>query len=248
MNALGEPASVLVLGGTSDLAIATVERLLRRGTRRVVLAGRDEARLSEVADRFRSRATVETLVFDARDHERHDELMDKAFAQDIDVVLLAFGVLGDQEAVEADPSLAIKVAETNYVAAVSAGLRVAQRFRAQGHGTLVVLSSVAGERARRANFVYGSSKAGLDAFSQGLSDALHPIGCRVMVVRPGFVTTRMTEGKEPAPFATTPAKVADAIARGLARGSETVWVPPVLRLIMIVLRHLPRAVFRRIPG
>lgn len=248
VNAFGEPASVLVLGGTSEIAVATVERLVARGTRRVVLAGRDEERLVAVGERFRPRAAVETVRFDAAEPATHAEALDKAFAEDVDLVLLAFGLLGDQEAVEADPERAVELATVNYVGAVSAGLHVAQRFRRQGAGTLVVLSSVAGERARRANFVYGSTKAGLDAFAQGLGDALHPLGCRVMIVRPGFVATKMTAGREAAPFATTPEAVADAVLRGLARGSEVVWVPPVLRLVMAVVRHLPRAIFRRIPA
>jgi decaprenylphospho-beta-D-erythro-pentofuranosid-2-ulose 2-reductase len=111
----------------------------------------------------------------------------------------------------------------------------------------VVLSSVAGERARRSNFIYGSSKAGLDAFAQGLGDALHGTGVHVMVVRPGFVRTKMTAGRAEGPMATTPEAVATAIEVGLRRRSETVWVPGALRLVMAALRHVPRAVFRRLP-
>jgi decaprenylphospho-beta-D-erythro-pentofuranosid-2-ulose 2-reductase len=111
----------------------------------------------------------------------------------------------------------------------------------------VVLSSAAGERVRRADFIYGSSKAGLDAFAQGLGDALYGTGVHVMVVRPGFVRTRMTAGLPPAPLATTPEAVATAIELGLRRRSETVWVPGTLRLVMSALRHAPRALFRRLP-
>ena len=247
MNALGEPASVLVLGGTSDLAIAIVDRLVERGARRVTLAARNRSAAQQVAARWHDRAEVTCVSFDARATDSHARILDAAFASDVDLVLLAFGVLGDQRAAEADPALAVDVARTNYVGAVSVGLHVAQRFRAQGHGTLVVLSSVAGERARRANFVYGSSKAGLDAFSQGLGDALHGSGCSVMVVRPGFVTTRMTHGMDPAPLSTDAEGVADAVMRGLQRGSEVVYAPPILRLMMALLRHLPRALFRLLP-
>ena len=112
------------------------------------------------------------------------------------------------------------------------------------HGTLVVLSSVAAERARKTNFVYGSSKAGLDAFAQGLGDALIGSGARVMVVRPGFVHTRMTEGMDPQPFSTTPEAVAASIVRGLERSDEVVWSPGILRYVFAVMRHLPRGIWR----
>jgi decaprenylphospho-beta-D-erythro-pentofuranosid-2-ulose 2-reductase len=130
---------------------------------------------------------------------------------------------------------------------VVAGLAAAKHLKAQGHGTMVALSSVAGERVRRANFVYGSTKAGMDGFFQGLGDSLVGSGVRVMIVRPGFVIGRMTQGMEPAPLATDPGGVADAIVRGLARGDSVVYVPPALRQVFRVFRHLPRAVWRRMP-
>jgi decaprenylphospho-beta-D-erythro-pentofuranosid-2-ulose 2-reductase len=136
--------------------------------------------------------------------------------------------------------------QANYVGAVSSGLAAAQRLKAQGHGTIVVLSSVAGERVRAANFVYGSSKAGLDAFAQGLGDALLGTGVQVLVVRPGFVHTKMTAGMDAAPFSTSPEAVADAIAAGLATGKETIWVPPILRVVFGGFRHLPRLAWRRV--
>jgi len=171
------------------------------------------------------------------------------FAQygDFDVVIVAFGVLGDQTKAENDAAAALDIVQTNYTGAVSIGVPLAQRMREQGHGTLVLLSSVAGERARRSNFIYGSSKAGVDAFYQGLGDSLVGSGARVMIVRPGFVHTKMTEGMDSAPLSTTPEAVADAIVHGLARGREVVWVPSTLRFVMSGLRHLPRAVFRRLP-
>jgi len=129
---------------------------------------------------------------------------------------------------------------------VSVTVPIVQRLVAQGHGAIVLLSSVAGERARKSNFVYGSSKAGIDAYYQGLADSLAGTGVQVLVVRPGFVVSKMTEGMSPAPLSTTPEAVAAAIARGLERGSTTVWVPPVMRLVMAGLRHLPRPVFRRL--
>ncbi|MER5833225.1 decaprenylphospho-beta-D-erythro-pentofuranosid-2-ulose 2-reductase [Streptomyces sp. NPDC002130] len=248
-DAFGLPQSLLVLGGTSEIALATARRLIARRTRTVWLAGRPSPALEEAAGQLRGLgADVHTVAFDALGPASHEAVLGKVFAEgDVDMVLLAFGLLGDQARDEREPEAAVRVAQTNYTGAVSAGLVCARSLQSQGHGSLVVMSSVAGERARRANFIYGSSKAGLDAFAQGLGDALHGTGVHVMVVRPGFVRTRMTAGLPEAPLATTPEAVASAVELGLRRRSETVWVPGTLRVVMAALRHLPRGVFRRLP-
>ena len=251
-DALGEVSSALVFGGSSEIALATVRRMAGRRLRTVVLAVRRPDALDEAAAGLRAAGatTVEAVAFDATDPaEAHERVVAEAFDRhgDIDLVLVAAGVLGDQARLERDPAAARATVETNFSGLVSATLAAANRLRAQGHGTIVVLSSVAGERARRSNFVYGASKAGLDAFAQGLGDALAPAGVRVVVVRPGFVHTRMTAGLAAAPLATTPDKVADAVVAAVARGSHTVWAPAPLRLVMAILRHLPRPIFRRLP-
>ncbi|MFE1962801.1 decaprenylphospho-beta-D-erythro-pentofuranosid-2-ulose 2-reductase [Streptomyces sp. NPDC059479] len=256
-DAFGIPQSLLVLGGTSEIGLATARRLIARRTRTVRLAGRPSAALDTEADRLRALgADVRTVAFDALDTASHPEVLGKVFAEgDIDMVLLAFGILGDQAHDEADPPAAVRVAQTNYTGALSAGLVCAGALQTQGHGSLVVLSSAAGERARRVNFIYGSSKAGLDAFAQGLGDAMQGTGVQVMTVRPGFVRSRKTAGPGDTPLdsalattmATTPEAVATAIELGLRRRSETVWVPGSARVVMSALRHLPRPVFRRLP-
>ncbi|MEU6350063.1 decaprenylphospho-beta-D-erythro-pentofuranosid-2-ulose 2-reductase [Streptomyces sp. NPDC047072] len=248
-DAFGLPRSLLVLGGTSEIALATARRLVARRARTVWLAGRPSPALDAAASHLRVLgAEVHTVAFDALDPESHEAVLGKVFAEgDIDMVLLAFGILGDQAHDEREPVAAVRVAQTNYTGAVSAGLVSARALQAQGHGSLVVLSSVAGERARRADFIYGSSKAGLDVFAQGLGDALHGTGVHVMVVRPGFVRSKMTAGLPEAPLTTTPEAVATAIELGLRRRSETVWVPGALRAVMSALRHVPRGVFRRLP-
>lgn len=246
-DALGSPQSALVLGGTSEIALATVRRLVDARCEKVVLAVRDPATAEAPAAELRARgAEVEIVGFDALDTASHTKVIGDVFdgPTDIDLVLLAFGVLGDQATFDADPEAAADAARINYVGAVSSGLVVASHLRTQGHGTLVVLSSVAAERPRRSNYVYGSTKAGLDAFAQGLGDALIGTGARVMVVRPGFVHTRMTAGMEAQPFSTTPDVVAAQITRGLERGSDTVWAPPIVRWMFVVLRHLPRRLWR----
>ncbi|WP_328719786.1 decaprenylphospho-beta-D-erythro-pentofuranosid-2-ulose 2-reductase [Streptomyces sp. NBC_00247] len=249
-DAFGAPQSLLVLGGTSRIGLATARRLIALRTRTVRLAGRPSAALETAADELRGLgAEVSTVEFDALDPESHASGLGKVFAEgDVDAVLLAFGVVGDQARDEEDPAAAALVARTNYVGAVSAGLVCAGALQAQGHGSLVVLSSVAAERARREDFIYGSSKAGVDAFAQGLGDALYGTGVQVLVVRPGFVRTVPAAGVRESPLDTTPEEVADAIVAGLRRGAETVWVPGGLRVVMSALRHVPRPLFRRLPA
>jgi decaprenylphospho-beta-D-erythro-pentofuranosid-2-ulose 2-reductase len=250
-DALGLPQSVLVLGGTSEIGVTAAAALAERRAHTVVLAARDPSRAAEAAERLRAAGaeTVEAMRFDASDDaEAHERFAEEVFDRfgDIDLVLVAFGILGDSERAATDGRAATELARTNYLGAVSALVPIAGRMRAQGHGALVVLSSVAGERVRKSNFVYGSSKAGLDGFAQGLGDWLAGSGVDVMVVRPGFVKTKMTAGLDPAPLSTTADAVARAILDGLARGSHTVWVPPALRYVMAALRHLPRPLFRRL--
>ena len=251
-NALGAVQSLLVLGGSSDIGAAIAERLVPDGCRAVVLAGRRPEAMEPVAERLRATGAAVTMTdWDAVDIGGHADAVKAAWdaaAMDIDCVVLASGVLGDQSHLEDDPTAAAELAVANYAGPVSTLLHVARRLEEQGHGTIVVLSSVAGERARRSNFVYGSSKAGLDAFAQGLADSLIATGVRVVVVRPGFVRSSMTDGRDPAPLATTPAAVAEAVARAMASGKETVWVPGTFRYLMAALRHLPRPVWRRVSG
>lgn len=249
-DALGAVQSVLVLGGGSEIAVATVKELARERCRTVILAGRDPAKLGPVADELRGAGitAVDIVTFDAGDTASHGPIIEEIWAThpDLDVVLLAFGVLGDQAALDNDPAAAAEVAITNYAGAVSSSLAAAKHLKAQGHGTLVVISSVAGERVRADNFVYGSSKAGLDAFAQGLGDQLVGSGASVMVVRPGFVRTKMTEHMADAPMATTSEAVAVDIVAGLRKGSHTVWSPAKLRAVFAVLKVLPRPIWRKL--
>jgi decaprenylphospho-beta-D-erythro-pentofuranosid-2-ulose 2-reductase len=163
------------------------------------------------------------------------------------VVLVAFGILGDQARAERDAAAAVDIVQTNFAGVVSVTVPIVERLGAQGHGTIVLLSSVAGERIRRSNYVYGSSKAGVDGYYQGLAASLAGSGVHVTIVRPGFVHTKMTQGVRTAPLAVSAEQVGDVIVRAIARGREIVWVPPTLRYVMFVLRHLPRALFRRLP-
>jgi decaprenylphospho-beta-D-erythro-pentofuranosid-2-ulose 2-reductase len=186
--------------------------------------------------------------FEAEHTDAHAALVEEiASRRDIDVAVVAFGVLGDQEEAWTDHAAAVRLAQVNYTAAVSVGVCLGAVVRRQGHGTIVALSSVAGEKVRRSNFVYGSSKAGMDGFYLGLGEALREHGGRVLVVRPGFVRTRMTEGLDPAPLSVDAQDVAVAIVKGVADGSDLIWVPRPLRGVMSGLRHVPRPLFRRLP-
>ena len=244
-DGLGSVQRVLVLGATSDIAAATLHRLVRERTRSIVLASRDPDRLEQLTHDLREAGAteVERVRFDAVDYTSHEHLVERIWAAgDIDLVLVTFGVLGDQAAAERDPVRAVEIAGVNYLGAVSVISAVAERLRDQGHGVIVGLSSVAGERVRRSNFLYGSSKAGFDTFLQGLGESLAGTGVRVLVVRPGYVHTKMTAGLTPAALAVTPDVVAEAIVRGVAEGRDLIWVPPALRWVMVCMAGstLPR--------
>jgi decaprenylphospho-beta-D-erythro-pentofuranosid-2-ulose 2-reductase len=241
---------VVVLGGTSEIALAIVRELQGRAPREVALVGRDPDALARVAEDLTGAGCERALTFelDAQDLNRHEQVIGEAFDElgGADIVILAVGVLGERGGLPDNVSGALEVLQVNMVGAGSLLIHSARRLREQGAGTLVVLSSVAGERPRGANVIYGASKAGLDALAQGLGDALHDQGVRVLVVRPGFVHTRMTRGLQPAPLSTTPQALAHVVVNGLDHHSHTVWAPSPIRWLMIALRMLPRPLFRRL--
>jgi decaprenylphospho-beta-D-erythro-pentofuranosid-2-ulose 2-reductase len=249
INAVGIPQSLLLLGGTSEIGLAIAENYARQSPLTVILAARPSDRLDAAAVRLRELgATVRTIPFDAKDVESHPAVIEQAFAEDdVDVTVVAFGLLGEAEQAWQDHAAGVELAQVNYIAPVSVGIALAQRLRKQGHGAIVALSSVAGERVRRSNFVYGSTKAGFDGFFLGLGEALRADGITVTVVRPGFVHTKMTEGLKPAPMATTPEKVAEIVVEAVRRRKDLVWAPGQWRVVMSVLRHIPRPIFRKLP-
>lgn len=251
MSAAAGERRVLLIGGTSEIGQAIARRLAADGPVRLFLLGRDADGLGRAAAALEATGCPVSGhdVVDALDLPSHDEVLARAFERGgaFDVVVLAVGVLGGQAGLDAPPDEATAVMSVNFLGGGSLLLASLRRLRAQGHGTLVVLSSVAAERPRASNAIYGAAKAGLDSLAQGLADGLAGSGVRVLVVRPGFVKTRMTAGLDPAPFATTPEAVAEATSRGLRRGEHTVWVPGVLRYVFAALRHLPRAVYRKLP-
>ena len=242
---------VLLVGGSSEIGLGIVRRLRADGPVRVSLLGRARERLGAAArDLEQAGIAVASIeVADAEDAAGHEPAVAGAFAAlgSVDIVVVAVGLLGAQKGIDADPAEATEVMQVNFVGAGSLLLHCLRRLREQGRGTLVVLSSVAGERVRASNAVYGAAKAGIDGLAHGLADAAAGTGVRVLVVRPGFVTTRMTAGLDPTPMSSTPEEVADATVQALTGRAHTVWVPARLRYVFAVLRHLPRPVFRRLP-
>jgi decaprenylphospho-beta-D-erythro-pentofuranosid-2-ulose 2-reductase len=240
---------VIVLGGTSEIALATVRELQSRAPREVALVGRDPEGLARAAQTLQAAGCpqVVRVELDALDIDRHAERVGEAFERlgGGDIVILAAGVLGERGGMPADVASAVEVLKVNVVGAGSLLIEAARRLRERGGGQLVVLSSVAAERPRRGNAVYGASKAALDALAQGLGDELRGDNVRVLVVRPGFVHTRMTEGLQPAPLSTTPEAVARVVVEGLDSRAHTVWAPRALRWLMLIVRMLPRSIVRR---
>ena len=271
MDDTADAGVVVVFGGRSEIGLELATRVA--AGRVVVLAARDAGRLTdETAAVAAAGATaVHAVEFDADELGSHGPLVEGIVAQHgrIGTAVVAFGILGDQARAEVDPTHAAAIVHTDFTAQVSlltvlaATMRKADPGRAErrgksnpgraerrgksNRGVIVVFSSVAGARVRRANYVYGSAKAGLDGFARGLADALHGTGVRLLLVRPGFVVGRMTHGMSPAPLSSTPSQVADATARALVKGRNEIWVPRTLGPLVLALRLLPRSVWRRMP-
>ena len=260
-DATGNPQTILLLGGTSEIGLAICERYLRNAAARVVLADlpnhpkRDDAMAQMTAAGAKS---VEWVDFDGLDAASHPKMIDEAWGggsapRDIDVAVVAFGLLGDAEELWQSQPKAVQIAGINYTAAVSVGVLLGEKMRAQGFGQIIAMSSAAGERVRRSNFVYGSTKAGLDGFYLGLGEALREFGVRVLVIRPGQVRTTTTiehwkaTGAKEAPFTVDKEYVAELAVTASAKGKELVWAPGAFRYVMMVLRHVPRPIFRKLP-
>lgn len=241
---------VLLLGGSSEIGLAIVEELQAREPREVALLGRDPKRLEQAAARLRSAGCERVLtgMLDALRTDDHEQAIAHAIGQlgGADIVIVAIGVLGDRAGSREDVPAALEVLRVNMVGCGSLLIHAAAQLRERGGGALIVLSSVAAERPRRARAVYGASKAGVDALAQAIGDDLRSEGVRVLVARPGFVHTRMTAGQRPAPLATTPQVVARAVVDGLERGAHTVWAPRIMRPVVRLVRMIPRPLFRRL--
>lgn len=256
-DAVGNPQTILLLGGTSEIGLAICERYLRDASARVVLADLpDHPRKADAIAAMEAAGakSVEWVDFDGVATDTHPAVIEAAAGGgDIDVAIVAFGLLGDAEELWQNQRKAVQIAEINYTAAISVGVLLGERMRAQGSGRIIAMSSAAGERVRRSNFVYGSTKAGLDGFYLGLGEALREYGVRVLVIRPGQVRTSTTiahwkaTGAKEAPFTVDKEYVAELAVTASAKGKDLVWAPGAFRFVMMVLRHIPRPIFRKLP-
>ena len=249
INAVGKPQSILLLGGASDMGLAVVEEFLSRGSARIILAAREGESLDSAHARLNKAGASEVvdLPFDATDFDSHPDLFERIWADgDIDLAIVAFGILGDNEEQWQNQKSAVLAAQVNYTGAVSVGVLLAERMKKQGHGQIVVFSSVAGEMVRRSNFVYGSSKAGTDGFYRMLGEALRGTGVNVLTVRPGQARTNMTEGLDDAPLTVNKEDVAEAAVDAALAGKPSVFVHKLFGPISLVLKAIPAPIMSKL--
>lgn len=250
--------AILLLGGTSDIGGEMAVRLCWQ--RHVILAARRPEATDYLVERLKNAGAsqVDVLPFEAQDLSSHRELIQKAhtMAGAFDYAIVAFGVLGDQKLAEHDEKHSAEIATINYTAQINVLTILTDilRSKQETRATVIAFSSIAGWRARRRNYVYGSTKAGLDAFCQGLTDALYHTNVRLITVRPGFVIGSMTKGLKPAPFSVTPRQVASAVVSHMVSDvqtghfrSSTLWVPNKLKYLAVIMRVIPRFIWRRAP-
>lgn len=241
--------NIMVFGATSALAEATARRFASEGCR-LFLVARDGMKLEAVADdlRVRGAGEVATCVRDASETERHAELVERGVAAlgDLDAALVAHGVLPDQKACEQSFEAARRSLETNVLGTISILTHLANHFEARRGGTIAVITSVAGDRGRRSNYVYGAAKAAVSAFLQGLRGRLHRAGTRVVTVKPGPVATPMTAGLKRGALWSSPERVGRGIHRAMVRGRDVVYLPWFWRYVMLLAKAVPEAVFKRL--
>jgi decaprenylphospho-beta-D-erythro-pentofuranosid-2-ulose 2-reductase len=239
----------LIIGATSAIAQATEELLATAGDE-MFLVARNRQRLEAIRDdlSLRHGASVHLRTLDVREMERHDEILSEAVGKlgRIDLVIIAHGHLPDQEACERSPALTLDAFATNAISVIALLTRLSPRLEAQEHGTVVVITSVAGDRGRRSNYVYGSAKGAVSLFLQGLRSRLHPSGIRVLTVKPGLVDTPMTEKFEKGFLWASPQQVAKGLMRALEGSRDVVYLPWYWRWIMLVVRTIPERLFKRL--
>lgn len=240
--------NIAIIGATSAMAEAAARLWASEGANLTLLA-RNEARLAEIAADLKARdaAGVTTVALDCASADARAEL-EKIATRDtrLDVVLLAYGSLGEQANLESDPQAVADLIQTNFTSAAAWCLAASAIFERQRTGALVAIGSVAGDRGRRSNFIYGACKGGLARLVEGIAHKLAPLGARAVIIKPGFVDTPMTAAfDKKGPLWAKPEDVAPIIVRAATRGGPNVYAPGFWRLIMLIIRHLPTFVFNK---
>lgn len=250
-NAFGQPQHVVVFGGSSDIARALTKKLCAARAHTVILAGRSQALLDVAALEAQEYGATktDTVLFDAEDPSSAARTVTDAFEKvgdQIDLVIIAVGLLGDQKANEEDAGAAARLMTVNLTWPVAALAEIRRRLVAQGSGRILVMSSAAAVRVRPNAYLYSGAKAGLDQLCIGLAQSLEGTGVRLQLVRPAVVRTKMTVGVAEPPFTTGPNEVAENVMRGLAGNDLVIWSPPILRYVFFLVRHLPTAIWRKL--
>jgi decaprenylphospho-beta-D-erythro-pentofuranosid-2-ulose 2-reductase len=251
-NGLGVPQNIVLFGGTSDIGCEIVRRMIQPGVANIVLVSRDidsaETRWNTLLG-DESQVNVHHVRFDGADAGSMVDVVKGIVDEvgDIDVVVVAHALLGSDSDFLKDPVAAASVTTVNFGATMVLLLALGERMKQQGYGRICLLSSVAGMRVRWSNAVYGSTKAGIDGFALALDGELRRHGASLLVVRPGFVSTKMTAGMKKAPLATTPEAVASATVKAIGGNGTVLWTPSAFRFIFGVFRLLPESLWRRLP-
>lgn len=251
-NGVGVAQNIVLFGGTSEIGQAIVERLVVPGTSSLVLASRDIDAAQSFADGIADTSDdldIHHVRFDAADAAAMASVVAEVVAEsgDIDIAVIAQGVLAEGVDHFSSQDTMIQMANVNFTATMSLLYALSNVMRKQGYGKIVLLSSVAGERVRKANPAYGATKAGIDGFALALDHELDGTGVSILVVRPGFVDTKMTSGMKKAPFSTSADKVAEIAVKAVASDKKVVWAPAILQWMFLVLKNLPIPVWRRLP-
>jgi len=251
-SATGTFGTVVLFGGSSELGISTIRHLLTPTVQHIVLVSRDIDAAQVVDDEFSQLspdADISHVRFDGADSASMSDVIHEvvSIVGDIDVAVIAHAVLGQEIDGYQNPSDVKNLFDVNVTATMSLLYALAARMRTQRHGTICLYSSVAGVRVRKANAPYGASKAAIDSFALALGHDVKDAGVSVVVVRPGFVRTKMTADMKAAPFATTPDVVGKKAAEGIRDRTAVVWVPGIMRVIFGVFRVLPLSLWRRLP-
>lgn len=239
--------NILILGATSDMAVAIARQLASEGYS-ITLAARSKERLTAMEGdlRVRSKAMVSSVYFDALDFESHQRFYDDLLEKP-DIVICVFGMLGDQGEAQSSWKHAHDIINTNYTGAVSILNVIANDFERRKKGVIIGISSVAGERGRQSNYIYGSAKAAFTAYLSGLRNRLYHHGVHVVTVKPGFVRTKMIENiSTPGLLTASPKKVAQRISKVIRSKNNTVYVLSVWRLVMLIIKLIPEGIFKRL--